>query len=179
VTLAEVTLAHPAAAAAPAWDFASVVRQHQSMVYSLALHFLRDPSAAEEVTQEVFLRLHRNLHGLKSDAHLVFWLRQVASRHCIDNIRRSKARPEVSLEDAREPSVAAVNGDPLLSDRLRRLVASLPADLRIVVVLRYQEDLEPDEIAEVLDLPLGTVRDHLRKGLDLLRRKAGPYLGEV
>ena len=52
MTLAEASQAHPAAAAAPAWDFACVVRLHPSMVYSLALHFLRDPSAAEEVTQE-------------------------------------------------------------------------------------------------------------------------------
>ncbi len=169
------------AMAAPAFrpDFADLVREHQSMVYSLALHFLRDPSTAEEVAQEVFLKLHRHLGSLKSEAHVTFWLRQVTSRRSIDSIRRAKARPELSLEEMREPAVPAGESDPFLAERLRRLVASLPGDLRMVVVLRFQEDLEPDEIARVLDLSLGTVRDHLRRGIELLRRKAGAYLGEV
>jgi len=159
-------------------DFASLVREHQSMVYSLALHFLRDPAAAEDVAQDVFLRLHRNLDELESDSHALFWLRQVTSRRAIDSLRR-KSHAEVSLEETREPAASPAGGDPMLSQRLNRLVASLPENLRMAVVLRYQEDLEPDEIARVLDLPLRTVRDHLHRGLALLRLKAARYLGEV
>jgi RNA polymerase sigma-70 factor, ECF subfamily len=160
-------------------DFPALVQEHQSMVYSLALHFLRDPDAAQELSQEVFLQLHRKMGALESSAHVLFWLRRVTCHRCIDSIRRAKARPELSMEDAPEPASAPSVGDPLLRGRLQKLVASLPPDLRAVIVLRYQEDLEPAEIAEVLDLPLRTVRDHLRKGLELLRRKAEIYLGEV
>ncbi len=160
-------------------DFSALVHQHQSMVYSLAMHFLRNPEAAQELAQEVFLQLHRNLEGLESEAHVVFWLRRVTCHRSIDRIRRAKVRPEYSIEDAPEPASAPQVGDPLLAGRLQKLVASLPPDLRAVVVLRYQEDLDPAEIAEVLEIPLRTVRDHLRKGLDLLRRKAARYLGEV
>ena len=148
------------------------------MVYSLALHFVRNPAAAEDISQEVFLRLHRNLGGLKSDSHVLFWLRQVTCRHAIDGLRK-KSHSEISLEEAREPSAAPSVDDPLLSQRLNRLVGSLPENLRMAVVLRYQEDLDPEEIARVMDLPLRTVRDHLHKGLALLRQKAGRYLGEV
>ena len=92
---------------------------------------------------------------------------------------RRKSRTEIGLEDVREPSTAPAAGDPLLTERLNRLVASLPEKLRATVVLRYQEDLDPEEIARVLDVPLRTVRDHLQKGLALLRQKAAHYLGEV
>lgn len=158
-------------------DFAGLVREHQSMVYSLALHVLRDPAAAEDAAQDVFLRLHRNLGELESDTHALFWLRQVTCRRAIDGLRR-KSRSEVCLEDVREPSTAPYRGDPLLAGRLSRLVASLPGKLRVAVVLRYQEDLDPEDIARVLDMPLRTVREHLHKGLALLRQKAASYIGE-
>jgi RNA polymerase sigma-70 factor, ECF subfamily len=167
------------ASRSPSLDFMAVLQEHQAMVYSLALHFLRNPDLAQEIAQDVFLQLHRSLPVLKSEAHVVFWLRQVTCRRCIDSIRRAKARPEIGLDEAREPSSPPMNADPLLSERLRKLVASLPGNLRMAVVLRYQEDMEPEEIAEVLGLSTRAVRDHLRKGLELLRRKAGLYLGEV
>lgn len=148
------------------------------MVYSLALHFVRDPSAAEDIAQEVFLRLHRHMAGLKSDSHALFWLRQVTCRHAIDGLRK-KSHGELSLDEAREPATAPAVDDPWLSQRLNRLVGSLPENLRMAVVLRYQEDLDPEEIARVLDLPPRTVRDHLQKGMALLRQKASRYLGEV
>ena len=148
------------------------------MVYSLALHYVREPSAAEDIAQEVFLRLHRNLGGLKSGSHALFWLRQVTCRHAIDGLRK-KSHGEISLEETREPATPPSVDDPMLSQRLNRLVGSLPENLRMAVVLRYQEDLEPEEIARILDLPPRTVRDHLQRGLTLLRLKAGRYLGEV
>jgi RNA polymerase sigma-70 factor, ECF subfamily len=160
-------------------EFADLVREHQSMVYSLSLHILRDPPAAEELAQEVFLQLHRNLSGLKTDAHVVHWLRKVTCHRSIDRIRRSKSHPEVNLASAPEPAVPCYRGDPMLSERIRILVASLPADLRTVVVLRYQEELEPAEIAEILSQPVRKVKAHLHKGLALLREKAKRFVGEV
>jgi len=159
-------------------DFDDLLREHQSMVYSLALHMLRDPSAAEELAQEVFVQLHRSLSGLKTDAHVVHWLRKVTCHRSIDRIRKSKSHPEIDLDRAPEPVVPCCQDDPLLSRRIRRLVASLPEDLRTVVVLRYQEELEPAEIAEILNQPLRKVKSHLHKGLALLREKARRFLGE-
>src|SRR5580704_11894025 len=85
--------------------FASVLRAHQSMVFSIAYHFLRDRSAAEEVAQDVFLQLHRRFDELKSDQHVSFWLRKVASHRCIDYVRKRKLQAAVALDDAPVPSV--------------------------------------------------------------------------
>ena len=160
-------------------DFASIVREHQSMVYSLALHFLRDPGRAEDLAQEVFLQLHGKLAGLESDAHVAFWLRRVTCHRCIDQLRRFRHQAESSLEQAGEPVAPDKVDDPMLSERIRRLVASLPAKSRLAVILRYQEDLEPEEIAEVMGMPVRSVKSHLHKGLELLREKARRTLGEV
>ena len=159
--------------------FAEIVRQHQGMVFSLACYFLRDRWLAEELAQEVFLNLHQNLSAIKSPAHLTFWLRKVTSHRCIDQARRQKVRPQVSLDDVPEPVADTSEGDFMLSDMLRRVVDTLPEKARMVVVLRYQEDLEPAEIARVLEMPVNTVKSHLRRSLALLRDKLSRSLGEV
>src|SRR5215510_11688643 len=159
--------------------FAEIVRQHQGMVFSLAYHFLRDRWLAEELAQEVFLNLHQNLSSIKSPAHLVFWLRKVTSHRCIDQARRQKVRPQVSLEDVPEPTAATTENDLLLAEMLKRVVDTLPENARLVVILRYQEDLDPAEIAKVLEMPLNTVKSHLRRSLAILRDKLSRTLGEV
>lgn len=153
-------------------DFSELVRAHQSMVFSLAWHFLHDRETAEEVAQEVFLALHRNMGSLQSKEHAVFWLRKVAVQRAIDEARRRRRRPVVALEAVAEPAAADRGpGDPLLADILRRLVATLPEAPRSVMILRYQEDLDPSEIAELLEMPVGTVKSHLQRSLALLREK--------
>ena len=154
-----------------ALDFAELVRQHQAMVYSLAWRFLHDRGLAEEVAQEVFLSLHRNLRSIESPAHAASWLRKVAVQRAIDEGRKRARRPVVALEKIAEPAAREARGDCLLDDALRRLIASLPETQRMVTILRYQEDLDPSEIARILELPVTTVKSHLQRALALLREK--------
>jgi len=160
-------------------EFAGLVRQHQAMVYSMAWHFLRDRAVAEELAQEVFLSLHQHLAELESAAHVQNWLRRVASQRALDVVRRRQRRPMVSLEDAPEPVAIAPTGDPMLGGVLRKLVAALPEKARAIVILRYQEDLDPTEIAAVLQIPVGTVKSQLQRTLALLREKLMRTVGEV
>lgn len=164
-----------AAAATPPdrGDFAALVRQHQAMVFSVGWNFLRDRSAAEELAQEVFLQLYRSLPDLQSPEHVTFWLRRTAVHRAIDMVRRRKLRPQLGLEDVPEPSVPPGTGDPLLQRTLGKLVASLPEKPRAVVILRYQEDMDPADIAETLDMPVRTVKSHLSRSLAMLREKLG------
>ncbi len=163
--------------AAAAGEFTALVKEHQAMVFSLAYHYLHDRALAEEIAQDVFLLLHRHLDTLESPAHAANWLRKVAAHRSIDAARRRKLRPQVSLEDAPELSVAAAPGDPVLAARLRQLVASLPGKARMVVVLRYQEELNLEEIAGVLGIPVGTVKSQLQRALALLREKIERTIG--
>ena len=158
--------------------FAEIVRRHQSAVFSIALHFLADRSAAEELTQDVFLQLHANLATMKSEGHMKFWLRKVTAHRCIDYKRRRKL-PQVSLDDAPEPAAPARSTDLFLARRLRQYVASLPEKPRLVMILRYQEDMSAEDIAEVLTMPLATVKSHLQRSLAMLREKVTRAIGEV
>ena len=159
-------------------DFAGIVRRQQAMVFSIALHFLRDRQAAEELAQDVFLHLHQHLASLKSPEHVTFWLRKVTSHRCIDYSRRRKWS-QVSLDDVPELPAEPLARDPLLARRLRQLVGSLPEKARVVVILRYQEDLTPAEIAEVLAMPVATVKSHLQRSLAVLREKVVRVIGDA
>jgi RNA polymerase sigma-70 factor (ECF subfamily) len=159
--------------------FAGVLRAQQSMVFSIAYHFLRDRSAAEEVAQDVFLQLHKHFEELKNDAHVSFWLRRVASHRCIDYVRKRKTQAAISLDDAPVPSVSGEPQDHFLNRRLQSLIGSLPEKPRMVMVLRYQEDLMPEEIASVMDMPVRTVKSHLQRSLAMLREKIDRSMGEV
>jgi len=162
--------------------FADIVREHQAMIFSLAHHFLHDRALAEELAQEVFLELYQNFAAIQSPVHLKFWLRKVTSHRCIDLARRHQTRPQVSLDalpEIEELEDSPPLSDPMLSRRLEQLVSALPETPRLIVILRYQEDLEPMEIAEVLEMPVNTVKSHLRRSLALLREKLNRCLGGV
>jgi RNA polymerase sigma-70 factor (ECF subfamily) len=161
-----------------AMAFAGLVREHRSMVFSIAYHFLRDRALAEEIAQDVFLQLFRNLGSLESEAHTTFWLRKVTSNRCVDYVRKRQRRPEVSLEDGPEPREPEGAADPLLSRKLQALVQSLPEKPRLVVILRYQEDLMPEEIAKILEIPVRSVKSILHRSLAMLREKMERSMGD-
>ena len=158
-------------------DFQELVRAHQKKVFNMAYHFLHDQAIAEEAAQDVFLQLFHALPSIKSEAHAVAWLYQVTNHRCIDYARRR--RRDLALEDIPEPAVEFAGNDPLLNRRLKHAVASLPLKARMVVILRYQEDLEPEEIARVLGWRLNTVKSRLNRALKLLRSKLGCVFGEL
>ena len=160
-------------------DFPTLLRQHQRMVFSIALHLVRDRMAAEEIAQDVFLKLHQNLCSMKSAAHIEFWLRRVTVHRAIDYGRKHRNDPDVALDELQMPAMEVQNSDPFIARRLQALVASLPDKARAVVVLRYQEDLMPEEIAKLLEMPVGTVKSHLQRSLAMLREKLGRTLGEA
>src|ERR1700733_6569560 len=105
-----------------ALDFAQVVADNQSLVFSLAVRFLRDREGAEELAQDVFLQLYQRLRQIESPAHATAWLRRAICHRCIDETRKRRLRPRVGLESVPEPSTENRNPDLLLNERLRRMV---------------------------------------------------------
>ena len=152
--------------------FAEIIEQHEAMVYSLAYHFFNDRGKAEEIAQDVFLQLYRNIATIESDAHLLFWLRQVTTRRCIDLTRRARLKA-VRLEDVEDLRAVERRSDVILDRRLKKLIEELPDIQRAVVTLRYQEDLDPSEICRIVDMPVNTVKSHLHRALQALRKRLG------
>lgn len=151
--------------------FAAIIDRHKSMVFSLAFHFFRERTVAEDIAQEVYLELFRNLGRIESDLHLVYWLRQAVTRKCIDQTRRLKHRRYQPLEEITEPGFEPLSRDPMLAEMLQKKIAALPEKMRLVILLRFQEDMRLSEIAELLEMPLNTVKTTLRRALSRLKRK--------
>lgn len=160
-------------------DFESAVHEHQGMVYSIAFHFFHNAAIAEEVAQEVFLKLYENRRAVEAGPHCIAWLRRTTAHRCIDTLRRSSFRHEVQMEDLPDIPVSPTESDPLLQEGLRRLIASLPDKPRAVLVLRYGEDLDPEEIGRTLQMPVRTVWSHLQRATALIREKAARYRMEM
>jgi RNA polymerase sigma-70 factor (ECF subfamily) len=171
---------------AQAWqpDFEKLVDEHQAMIFSLALRMTGDRGLAEEITQDVFLELDRNMGKVHTPEHALFWLRRVAMNRTADALRRKRVRGMdlwVELDEAHGAAAAGdgaeVKASPL-GARLEHLLTTLPEAQRAALVLRYQEDMMPEEIAVTLDAPVATVKSHLQRGLKLLRSKASSHLRE-
>ena len=160
-------------------DLEHLLDEHQSMVFSLALRMTADRGLSEEIAQDVFLELDEHLGKMQSPDHARFWLRQVTMNRSTDALRRRKVRGMdlwVELEDGH--AVRAEAPVSPVGARLEHLLTTLPEAQRAALILRYQEDMLPDEIAVVLDAPVATIKSHLQRGLKLLRAKASSNLKE-
>ncbi len=153
--------------------FDQLMREHEARVFSIALRFTGRRADAEELTQDVFVQLHGALAQLADHEHLRRWLLRTATHRCLNRLRDDKRRPQLVPVDTlpvdSEPAAPDQQSDPLLGARLRRLLLELAPDARAVVLLRFQEDLDPTEIATALEMSVNTVKSHLRRSLEWLR----------
>jgi RNA polymerase sigma-70 factor (ECF subfamily) len=168
-----------------AMEFRRLVETHQRMVFSLALRVTGEYGVAEEVAQDAFLELFRAGERLETADHVRFWLRRVTVHRATDALRRRAVRPEAAAEEWMEEQhgfdTGDVDGSPMSASvvaRLEELLQGLPEPMKVAVVLRYQEEMSPDEIATLLGKPLATVKSNLQRGLQLLRKKAAVTMKE-
>jgi len=160
-------------------DLERLLDEHQSMVFSLALRMTGDRGLAEEIAQDVFLEMDVHLGRMKSAEHARFWLRQVTVNRSTDALRRRKVRGMdlwVELEDGH--ATRAEERSSPVGTRLEHLLTTLPEAQRAALILRYQEDMLPEEIAAAMDTPVATVKSQLQRGLKLLRAKATSNMRE-
>ncbi|MFQ5778438.1 MAG: RNA polymerase sigma factor [Terriglobia bacterium] len=169
-----------------AWE--SIVRSHTRRIYNLCYRFTTHREEAEDLTQEVFLRVFRTLKSYDaSQGALGVWLHRVARNLLIDHYRATrKQRLAVSLEDALPHIEQKESGAPRPDDALARTelsallqqgLARLSPELREAVILRDLQGLEYREISQVLDIPDGTVKSRINRGRaelgKLLKRHPG------
>ena len=163
--------------------FDELVRRWERKIRGAVYRVVGSEEEARDVTQEAFLKAFRGLPGFKSEARFSSWLYQIALNLSRDKLRRRKLRDHASLDQMEEDghaSPALVSRAPDahaqfqrndLARRIAAAVAALPDDQREVIVLKEYQDLTFVEIAEVLELPVSTVKTRLYRGLTLLREQ--------
>jgi len=160
--------------------FQELVREYQDRIYNFACYCLGDRVEAEDVTQEVLIRLWRNLDRIEPQG-MWPWLLRVTRNAAIDTLRRRGTYRSFQEEDpegeaaqrapSRMPGPDALAESADLQRQLVRALRELPEPYRSIVVLREIQDLRYDEIASALDLPLTTVKVYLHRGRRMLRRR--------
>jgi RNA polymerase sigma-70 factor (ECF subfamily) len=162
--------------------FGELVRRWERRIFALTYGMLGREEDARDATQETFLAAFRNLRGFRGEAKVSSWLHRIAVNQCISRQRRAKVRSESALDDEQENEAASfatpVSESParLVEGRqetlaVRRAINSLPLELRQVVVMKEFEELTFREIADVLELPLSTVKSRLYTALKQLQMR--------
>jgi RNA polymerase sigma-70 factor (ECF subfamily) len=146
-------------------------RAHWPRAYRAALLVVGDTAAAEDIAQESFLAAVRALDRFDRRRPFGPWLHKIVVNRAIDWGRARALRRELDLEGIAEPAAAEPGARGERSEELAGALASLGPEQRAVIVLRYLLEYTPGEIAELLDLPRGTVNSRLRRGLDRLEEE--------
>jgi RNA polymerase sigma-70 factor (ECF subfamily) len=149
--------------------FTQLVTEQQDYVYTLARRVLRDPEEAAEITQDVFLHVWNGLPFFRGEARFRTWLYRIVVNHCLNRLRRvERERTTESLDERTSGHLTDTRNDPhteAWQQQRRELVWSkveeLPERYRLVLTLFYQQDLSCAEIADLLGIPVATVKTHL------------------
>jgi RNA polymerase sigma-70 factor (ECF subfamily) len=181
VTQSEVELLREARGG-DAVAFEEVVRRYQRQAYGVALRIVRRHDVADDVAQEAFIRAYRTLDRFDPTRPFGPWISRIAANLAINHVRSPRAREE-ELDEGHEQERSR-DGSPLqgiLEREARRALqdalGTLPAEQRAVFVLRTVEELSYREIAETLEISMGTVMSRLSRAREKLRRALAAYLG--
>lgn len=157
--------------------FQELVDRYKDLVFALIARTIQDRSQAEDLAQEVFLRVHRGLPYFRGEARLSTWIFRIVANVCLQD--QSRAKRTVSLDamsgdGGRSVALPSTKdrqfGDLELRDRLEKAIARLPANYRLLVAAHYLQGVQYQDLAEALELPLGTVKTQLHRAKQQLRR---------
>lgn len=170
--------------------FTALVRRHQDRVVSLAYRYLSDASEAEDLAQEVFLRVHRARETYEPSAKFTTWLHRITVNACLNHIRGRKARGAVSGRlpddpdgdgpaepedpDAPDPGDGVLRGE--LAAVVRRAVDELPERQRMAILLEKYQGMSYEETAAAMEMSLSAVKSLLTRARVTLKEKLEPYL---
>ena len=172
------------------WAFKALFERHQGWVFNLAYRMVRSRDEAADLTQEVFLRVHRRLPTMKSHEAFLTWLRRIAVNVCKDYLKRRRVATTPleqqgddgesetrDLPDATADPAKGVLGREL-KRRLEDAIASLSDDHRAVVVMHHLQGMEVTDIARVMKCSVGTVKSRLSRARAALREQLRGYVEE-
>lgn len=151
--------------------FSELVRRHQHIVYNVSYRFMRDQASAEDMAQDAFLKAFRLLKGFRGDCSFSTWMYRVTCSVCLTELNRRKRRGEVELLPAHggeAPDAALDSSD--LPEHIRRCVGLLPDHYAQVITLYYLKGVNYEEIADVMAIPMGTLKTWMFRARKQLRK---------
>ena len=155
--------------------FQELVDRYKDLVFALIARTVPDRSRAEDLAQDVFLRIHRGLPYFRGEARLSTWVYRIVANTCAqDRARPSPIRNALSLDDdAARGATASPDrrfGEIELRDRLEKAIARLPANYRLLIAAHDLDGVQYEDLAEAMQLPLGTLKTQLVRARQQLRR---------
>lgn len=172
--------------------FAELVELHQDHVYNLAYRILQNAEEADDATQEIFVKVWQAMAAFRGDSKFSTWLYRIVHNHCLNRLRSTKNAPKtVSTEpnfgegdDSEHDVLGNLPGDKADEPSVRfeaqerrqtiwQEVESLPAKYRSIITMYYVQELSYEEIASLLEMPVGTVKTHLYRAKALLKARLG------
>src|SRR5947209_15572781 len=159
--------------------FAMLVQRHQRRVFNLVFRMLQNYEEASEITQETFLAAWQGLPSFRGDARFSTWLYRIAYKCCLKQLEQRKRdrtlqaamqaewTPELNIEEQANVELDAEACQALV----RKQLATLPTKYRIVLILRHLQEMTYEEMAEILMLPIGTIKTHLFRARNLLKER--------
>ncbi|WP_394236901.1 RNA polymerase sigma factor SigW [Niallia oryzisoli] len=164
--------------------FGEIVEIYKDKVFQLSFRMLGNRHEAEDIAQEAFIRAYVNIQSYNINLKFSTWLYRIATNLCIDRIRKKKPDYYLDAEVAgtegltmysQIPSQTRLPEDDVesleLQDTIQREISKLPEKYRTVIVLKYIDELSLNEISEILDMPLGTVKTRIHRGREALRKQ--------
>lgn len=169
--------------------FGVLVRKYQHKILKLISRYVHDPSEVQDVAQEAFIKAYRGLRNFRGDSALYTWLYRIAintAKNYLVAQGRRAATSDIEVEDAEHfdgPSALKEYGSPerhLLSEEIERTVfraiEELPSDLRTAITLRELEGMSYEEIAQVMECPIGTVRSRIFRAREAIDKRLRPLI---
>ena len=167
-------------------EFETLLAGVLEVAYGVAYHLTRSRDDAEDVVQDAALQAYRNFHQFERGTNFKAWYLRIVTHCCFAMFRKRRRQPQISLADASPlhlnmasigAGLGAAHGDPatavisrLGEERVSQAIGELPEEFRVVCTLYFMNDASYQEIAEMLDCPVGTVRSRLHRGRRMLQK---------
>ncbi|MFS1515310.1 RNA polymerase sigma factor [Bacillus sp. SCS-151] len=166
--------------------YAHIINKYKNSLFATILRMTKNPQDAQDLVQEVFIKVYHQLHKYDGQGSFSNWMYRVAINHCIDEFRKKHYKMkqveinEGDLLNMNDPEVIFLKKEK--QRQLERLIETLQEDERMVILLRYVNELSYNEISELVDLPLSTVRNKLHRAKRKMRltvKQGGDYFYEL
>ncbi|MFE8697628.1 RNA polymerase sigma factor [Cytobacillus sp. FJAT-53684] len=166
--------------------YANIINKYKNQLYATILRMTKNPQDAQDLVQEAFIKVYNQLGKFDRNGSFSSWMYRVAINHCMDEFR--KKRYQMKQVEVNEEKVINPNHPEVIflkkekSRQLERLIATLPEDERMIILLRYVNELSYDEISELIEIPLSQVRNKLHRAKKKMRdtvKREGGYFHEM